>query len=425
MLMINNLFQKIFILLVLLTACNSGSSDQGSSKAENPITDNCDGSCAHRNLLAEDVEKIIAQAVTQAVARNVSANIAILDRVGNVLAYYSMSDSVTDVRISGQIGATGGLEDLVVPASLAVISKAGTAAYLSSQGNAFTTRTAGQIIQEHFNPGEQQQPGGPLFGVQFSQLICSDSTFLDSTMAGPRPLPLGLSADPGGIPLYKNGDLIGGIGVEVDGVYSFDRKILDVDDSIEERIAIAGSLGFEAPPERRANRIFVLGKSLRFTDIRYDDLEVYSEDVTAIDPLAIRPVSGFFDGNIRDGVTFGTKESGIANTVRAGLPVSMLVTSGGNERFPIKEGTSLAGDELKVREVQALLNSALVTAFRARAAIRRPLDTSARVSIWVVDHLGNPLGFIRSQDAPVFGIDVALQKQELQSSSALRIQLKY
>ena len=29
-------------------------------------------------------------------------------------------------------------------------------------------------MQEHFNPREQFQPSGPLFGVQFSQLACSD-----------------------------------------------------------------------------------------------------------------------------------------------------------------------------------------------------------------------------------------------------------
>jgi hypothetical protein len=64
----------------------------------------------------------------------------------------------------------------IVPATLAAISKAITGAYLSSHGNAFSTRTAGQIVQEHFNPNESRQPSGPLFGVQFSQLTCSDVT---------------------------------------------------------------------------------------------------------------------------------------------------------------------------------------------------------------------------------------------------------
>ncbi len=61
-----------------------------------------------------------------------------------------------------------------MPASFAAISKAGTAAFFSTQGSAITTRTASFIIQEHFPPLVSSQPGGPLFGVQFSQLPCSD-----------------------------------------------------------------------------------------------------------------------------------------------------------------------------------------------------------------------------------------------------------
>ena len=70
--------------------------------------------------------------------------------------------------------STAGPTTTAVPASLAAISKAGTASVFSTQGNAFTTRTASFIIQEHFPPGVSFQPGGPLFGVQFSQLPCSD-----------------------------------------------------------------------------------------------------------------------------------------------------------------------------------------------------------------------------------------------------------
>ena len=77
---------------------------------------------------------------------------------------------------------TGGLEGIRLPVRrpsvnidpLAAIAKAVTGAYLSSEGNAFSSRTASQIVQEHFNPREDFQPAGPLFGVQFSQLACSD-----------------------------------------------------------------------------------------------------------------------------------------------------------------------------------------------------------------------------------------------------------
>ena len=56
------------------------------------------------------------------------------------------------------------------------IAKAITGAYLSSGGNAFSTRTASMIVQEHFPPSAAARglESGPLFGVQFSQLPCSD-----------------------------------------------------------------------------------------------------------------------------------------------------------------------------------------------------------------------------------------------------------
>ncbi len=64
---------------------------------------------------------------------------------------------------------------------------------------------------------------GPLFGVQFSQLPCSDFS-RGLTGGAPRRgrmhAPLGLAADPGGLPLYINGVLVGGIGVMSTATYS-------------------------------------------------------------------------------------------------------------------------------------------------------------------------------------------------------------
>jgi hypothetical protein len=142
-----------------------------------------------------------------------------------------------------------------------------TGAYLSSGGNAFSTRTASQIIQSHFNPEESNQPGGPLFGVQFSQLTCSDLVRHPSDgTVGPKPAPLGLAAEPGGLPLYKNGAVVGAIGVMATGIYSLDLDIIDNDANLNEVIAVAGSRTFEAPAGVRADHINVDGRSLRFLD---------------------------------------------------------------------------------------------------------------------------------------------------------------
>jgi uncharacterized protein GlcG (DUF336 family) len=224
-------------------------------------------------------------------------------------------------------------------------------------------------------------------------------------------LPLGLSADPGGLPLYKNGDLVGGIGVEFDGLYTVDRNISDFDDDPEERVALTASIGFEAPAERVGDNIIVGGRSLRFADISYGDIEALPETLEDLSEDGFVAELFYTNGEVRQGVPFGAPASGVALTIRAGIPAAILVDGAGGPRFPTRAGRAVAGGaELKGFEVDALLDSALATANRARAAIRTPRDTAARVSIWVVDDQGSPLGFIRSQDAPVFGIDVSLQK---------------
>jgi uncharacterized protein GlcG (DUF336 family) len=109
------------------------------------------------------VRTIIAQAVTQAVRSNVSVTLAVTDRGGNVLGVFQMTGARTDAVIEGTPGQ--GLEGVAVPAALAAISKAGTAAFFATSGNAFTTRTASDIIQEHRPRMVMLTPVGPLFGV--------------------------------------------------------------------------------------------------------------------------------------------------------------------------------------------------------------------------------------------------------------------
>src|SRR3546814_1342025 len=110
--------------------------------------------------------------------------------------------------------------------------------------------------------------------VQFSQLPCSDLAARfgapgAAALIGPKRSPLGLAADPVGLPLYKNGVLVGGIGVMGDGVYGSDPNILDVDNDPEEFIALAGTRGFEAPEAITADKITVDGTSLRFSDATF------------------------------------------------------------------------------------------------------------------------------------------------------------
>lgn len=403
------------VLACLFSACSGGG-------AGSP----CAGSCADapQRLEVAEVERVLAQAIAEAQARGVKASIAVVDRSGNVLGVFRMTGARQSITIDSGRGVRGGLEGIsLIPDSLAAIAKAITAAYLSTEGNAFSTRSVSLIIQQHFYPGEFDQPGGPLFGVQFSSLPCSDlSTRFNGTRpaVGPQRSPLGLSADPGGFPLYKNGTVVGGVGVMADGVYGLDLDAGDSDSDLDELIALAASSGFEPPQDRRAERITLDGKPLRYSDATPALLATNPASAPAfatLDGVAGSRISvpGYSSNALVAGTAFGQSDSGIraATGVFAALDGFVLVDSANAERFAPRAATDAAvtgASALSAAEVQQLLASALAVANRARAQIRRPLGTPARVSIAVTDTYGAALGLVRSRDAPLFGLDVSLQK---------------
>ena len=330
-----------------------------------------------QELTAADVQKIISQAVSKAASLNVKVTVSVTDDEGNLLGTFAMTGapSTTLIRSVGRAGQ--GLENISVASAAASHSKAATAGIFSTGGNAFTTRTASFIIQEHFPPGIDNRPGGPLYGVQFSTLPCSDVA-----IAG---LPLGLSGDPGGIPLYKNGVAVGGVGIEGDGLYTVDRIPTDNDQTAEEIIAVHASAGFESPLLIRADNILVEGIRLPFSN------------VASSEPVPTIP--------------FGSLPGAVTAMVRAAQPTDFVPgTLGGvngqfSSRFPI-----VAGSALSAAEVAQILASAVALSNRVRAAIRQPLGSNARVTIAVVDTDGDVLGIFRQLDAPVFGLDVSVQK---------------
>lgn len=330
-----------------------------------------------QSLTVADVQTIIAQAVSKAVALNQKVTVSVTDKEGNLLGTFAMTGapSMTLIRSVGRAGQ--GLENLLVPASAASHSKAGTAGIFSTGGNAFTTRTASFIIQEHFPPGIDNRPGGPLYGVQFSTLPCSDIA-----IAG---LPLGLSGDPGGLPVYKNGVAVGGVGVEGDGLYTVDRDPMDNDQPFEEVIAVYATRGFESPALIRGDNILVEGIRLPFANV--------------IDPSSV-PL-----------IPFGSLPGVIVAPVMAAPASDFIpgVLNGVNGQFSSRFPT-IAGSALTAGEVTQILGNAADIANRTRAGIRQPIGSNARVTIAVVDTDGKVLGIFRQLDAPVFGFDVAVQK---------------
>ncbi|HSG89981.1 MAG TPA: heme-binding protein [Pseudomonadales bacterium] len=439
--------------LGLVAGCGGGGSGAGAERAAQqgggavPTTDtdttaatSCDGSCGDTPtfLTAADVEQVIAQVVAEAQARNVPGTVAVVDRVGNVLAVFRMTGASEFVTITssadGSAPVAGGLEGVnIIPATMAAIAKAITGAYLSTEGNAFTTRTASQIVQENFNPGEASTPSGPLFGVQFSQLPCGDfvQRFEAGSPPGPGPhrSPLGLSADPGGLPLYKRGTNVGGVGFIGDGIYGLDKRILGFDQDLDEIAALAGTVGFAPPPDRLGDSITVVGKTFRYTDWGVFELLTDAATVTSFDDLvaagdgALQRVIGYYDGLAAlTGVPFGHPASGIRPAATGAfvdadgndLDAFVFVDGTDTNRFPPRSGTDTPGGDaanaLTAQEVRVLLANAIAIANRARAQIRRPLGTPARVTVSVVDSEGAILGMARTRDGPVFGADVSLQK---------------
>src|SRR3954466_4575347 len=154
---------------------------------------------ARAQLTALDVQTIINQATTRAIQISPNSVIAVTDREGNVLAVWSVNGTP--------------------PSALDIsscVSKAGTASYLSSNQNAFTSRTAGFIIQQHFPPGVRNTSPGPLVGVGLSNLFSSDinkfrvpvSVISFSPEPGLRTKPVfgsSLGGSPGAVRLYRSG----------------------------------------------------------------------------------------------------------------------------------------------------------------------------------------------------------------------------
>lgn len=427
---------------LVLSSCGGGgdSNDFGGTPSPNPTptptptpVDGNGGAFAppaQESLSITDVQTVIAQAVGEATARNLPSVIAVTDRVGNVLAVFEMTGARATATTSARtaLGAINSppidVQGIEVPAAAGAIAKAVTGAYLSSGGNAFSSRTASQIVQEHFPPAPTTAglESGPLFGVQFSQLPCSDlnqrfGNAGAAALIGPKRSPLGLSADPGGLPLYKNGVVVGAIGVMGDGDYGFDPNILDIDVDDEEAIALAGIQGFAPAAAITANRISVDGTSLRFSDMVVADLSPLQGNFAAINGSSgnLIAVTGYTAGAIIAGSAYGAETSGIRASTAAEFKnrdAFVLSDGTGANRFPIRGATDGADvtTPLTEAETRAILEEAFIIMSRARAQIRQPLDSRAQVSISVVDTHGEILGIVRSPDAPIFGTDVSLQK---------------
>lgn len=345
---------------------------------------------AHGSMTAAQVEVVIEQAMARATQLGVNATVAVVDREGNILGVVRMTNPALapdpgTATISE--GGIGGLEGVTVPSSITAASKAGTAAFLSSRGNAFSTRTAGYIIQENFPPGVRNRPSGPLFGVQFSSLPTSDII----------QLPLGMAGDPGGVPLYVGSDPVGGVGVELDGLYTApgSRPGKRSFQTGEEGVALAGQIGFVPPKQILATNILVDGFRLAVQEGRLPR----AASLGVIQDLTALELAGLVD------VLVPVKDS------PATMFTSVSVGSvSGQTLAAFQAGAMVSGQQLTLADVNQILTQAHELNARVRGQIRRDRPQTSQVTVAVVDTTGAVLGAVRNVDAPIFGYDVSIQK---------------
>ena len=187
--------------------------------------------------------------------------VAVTDREGNVLGVFDMTSAPT-VSLDDLFG-------IFAPSPTTqevAIQKARTAAYLSSDQNAFSSRTALQISQKHFPPNVDNAGPGPLFGVPMSSLPCGDVQKNGS----------GLTGALGGIPLYQRHAIAGGVGV--DGARNSQGAENQNEDEV---IALAGTRrGYGTPASIVASKLLVNG--FRFDLDREPVLQQPSDDAVCV-----------------------------------------------------------------------------------------------------------------------------------------------
>jgi uncharacterized protein GlcG (DUF336 family) len=447
-------------------------------------------------LTQEDVELIVAQAAKEATRISPSSIIAVTDREGFVLAIWDVKKRLPQRLPPFPLFLESNLPVVKTYGLVcAAVTRASTAAFLSSNQNAFTTRTAGFIIQQHFPPGVRNTPPGPLVGVGFSSLFFTDVNRVklippgfnggfstDQLIAAGQivttqpnnaispgvraPLfPLtSLNDSPGGVPLYKEGKLVGGVGVTGDGdptdltpaaaiLFKQSQKVattgFKTGKDTDELVALAGQTGFRPPSEIVASNVLIAGIRVPYVHPRLEDIR----DVTAhrgelpglgqpidiplnivpaaANPFAPTPAAFLTPPPLTAAYRLdaGVFASGSPQASPGEYPFEIATLGGfeGEIRFPFRDDPKLNdGDitndnirgvsRLKRDEVSGIISRAAERAEITRAGIRLPVGTSAKVFIVVVANPNKPgepppiLGIFRTGEATVFSLDVAAQK---------------
>jgi uncharacterized protein GlcG (DUF336 family) len=325
-----------------------------------------------QSLTAADVTALV-QAAAVAADPNTMV-IAVVDRAGNVLGVYRKPSAPTL--------ATGNFSMQVDVNELAV-SLARTGAFFSNDQAPLSSRTVRFISGIHFPPGVTNAPNAPLYGIENTNRGCTLSTNFISGQSVPPARSIGGAAlglgittgrvdvndsdqtavNPGGVPLFRNGSLVGGIGVA--GVAP------DVAEFSAYSAAISNGFG---PTPAAPGVVFIGGVALPFVNKK---------------TLPAGTSAGSFTGSFVVGPSAspGAPPEGMLVAPTAG-PLGGLAAS----------------------DVTSIINNAIATANTTRAVIRLPIGSSTRMAIAVADLDGTIIGLYRMADSTIFSIDVAASK---------------
>jgi uncharacterized protein GlcG (DUF336 family) len=223
----------------------------------------------------------------------------------------------------------------------------------------------------------------------------------------------GIGTLPGGIPLYKNGVLVGGIGVFFPGTTGYasaeNSSLSNTYDPSKPDLSLQAEYIAFAAAGGSSGAGFSIGTlggvpALPGFDLPFGRIDLVGITLDIYGPGGTQGPQNLVSYGQTLGV--GSAGSGVDEPIDAGGDT----LAGG---APVPDGwlvTPHAGGGLTANDVTRIIDQGVTQAGITRAAIRLPLGSRTRMVFAVTDAAGDVLGLYRMPDAAVFSIDVAVAK---------------